>query len=233
MVNLGLKLKMTDVTDQLLHTVTLLPGRQSRTAPRRALHERPLAEGRGSTVFISQFDVRPELPWLQPQHVLVFASGNAHNSREQRVSTQINPSLHVPSNRSLAFPPTSSQGRPHVRVHNQGPRWGAVGSSASSGHRGEGKLLRGAGLVKQLTPSESSLQLIKRIDEPSKPHKLSIVFPLGYRISFHRRVLCSFLGARRGAQEAPPSAQCLSSSLPKSQAGPHEQRCFWKRRRNC
>jgi len=44
---------------------------------------------------------------------------------------------------------------------------------------------------------------------------LSTIFPQGYRISFHCRVLPSSLGARRGAPGAPPSAQCLSSSLPR------------------
>jgi len=117
MVNLGLEMKMTAVTDQPIQTVAL----QSHTAPRRALHERPLPEARGSAVFISQFDAGAPA-----------ASATVHASiclqeRAQRQGTAGKyPHKFIPGSAcsiklvTSAFP-ASSQGHPNVRVAQPGP----------------------------------------------------------------------------------------------------------------
>lgn len=131
---------------------------QTTSYKQTALHEWLLTEDLHPSLM-------PEPPQLRPQHTLVFASGNAHKSREQWVSTQINWSL--ASACSIKLVTTCLSPCLVLQLHNPGPWWGAVGSS---GHRAERKLLRWAGPVKQLMPSESSLQLLKRIEEPGLSH---------------------------------------------------------------
>lgn len=192
-------------------TATLLPGRQSHTAPRCASHERPLTEGTG--LFPS---LMPELLRLQPQHTLVFWEFMEQQGIEGKHFNKF-------ISGSCMFHRTGHWCFPHIfsRLPQCTARALGEGQWAPLGTTEKESCLGRLGLLKQLTPSASSLQLVKRIEEPRLSHTncpSSFLRATGFP--------CPFLGAQKGAQEAPPSAHCLSSSLPKSQAGLPQQCCF-------